>query len=87
METFSLKDVPKEALYLGLAGVLPYLATSTQTVYLAWEMNNAITTGHGYFISGETAELLMSVVEPIQIGYGAVVCPNCLLPETKRIIF
>ena len=65
--------MPKEALYLGLAGVLPYVATSAQTVYLAWEMNNAITTGSGHFISGETAELLMSVVEPIQIGYGAVV--------------
>ncbi|WEW60742.1 hypothetical protein PRK78_006229 [Emydomyces testavorans] len=72
-ETFSLQDVPKEALYLGLAGVVPYLATSLETVYLAWEMNNALTTGSGKFISGETAELLMNVIEPIQIGYGAVI--------------
>ncbi|EEP80463.1 conserved hypothetical protein [Uncinocarpus reesii 1704] len=72
-ETFSLKDVPKEALYLGLAGVMPYLATSLQTVYLSWEMNNALTTGSGKFISGESAELLMNVIEPLQIGYGAVI--------------
>ena len=56
-----------------MAGVIPYLATSLQTVYLAWEMNNALTLGSGRFISGQTAELFMSVVEPIQIGYGAVV--------------
>ncbi|KAI1909577.1 hypothetical protein LOZ66_006621 [Ophidiomyces ophidiicola] len=72
-ETFSLKDVPKEAMYLGMAGVIPYLATSLQTVYLSWEMNNALTTGSGRFISGETAEALMNVVEPLQIGYGAVI--------------
>ncbi|PGH28865.1 hypothetical protein GX50_08387 [[Emmonsia] crescens] len=72
-ETFSLKEVPKEALYLGLAGVLPYLATSLQTVYLAWEMNNAIATGEGYYISGPTAEMMMSILEPVQVGYGAVI--------------
>lgn len=65
--------MPKEALYIGLAGVVPYLATSLPTVYLAWEMNNAVTTGAGQYISGHTAELLMNVIEPIQIGYGAVV--------------
>ncbi|OJD27575.1 hypothetical protein ACJ73_01033 [Blastomyces percursus] len=72
-ETFSLKEVPKEALYLGLAGVLPYLATSLQTVYLSWEMNNAITTGTGYYITGQTAEMMMSILEPVQVGYGAVI--------------
>lgn len=60
-------------MYLGLAGVVPYVVTSLETVYLAWEMNNAVTTGSGYYISGHTAELLMGVIEPIQIGYGAVV--------------
>lgn len=68
-----MNEVPKEALYLGMAGVVPYLATSVQTAYLAWEMNNAVTTGSGAYISGPTAELLMNVLEPIQIGYGAVV--------------
>ncbi|EDN03683.1 DUF3429 superfamily domain containing protein [Histoplasma capsulatum] len=72
-DTFSLKDVPKEALYLGLAGVIPYVATSLQTVYLSWEMNNAITTGSGHYISGQTAEMMMSLIEPVQVGYGAVI--------------
>ncbi|EAS36229.3 uncharacterized protein CIMG_01583 [Coccidioides immitis RS] len=72
-DTFSLQDVPKEALYLGLAGVTPYVVTSLNTIYLAWEMNNALTTGSGKYISGETAELLMNVMEPIQVGYGAVI--------------
>lgn len=56
-----------------MAGVVPYLATSLETVYLAWEMNNAATTGSGFLISGETAELMLHMIEPLQIGYGAVV--------------
>ncbi|EEH40746.1 hypothetical protein PAAG_02722 [Paracoccidioides lutzii Pb01] len=72
-DTFSLKDVPKEALFLGMAGVLPYLATSLGTSFLSWEMNNAIATGTGHFISGATSEMLMGVLEPVQIGYGAVI--------------
>ncbi|PGH18614.1 hypothetical protein AJ79_00393 [Helicocarpus griseus UAMH5409] len=72
-DTFSLQDVPKEAMKLGMAGVIPYLATSASTVYLSWEMNNAVTTGAGAYMSGSTAELLMSILEPVQIGYGAVI--------------
>ncbi|KAN0071323.1 Protein of unknown function (DUF3429) domain containing protein [Elaphomyces granulatus] len=72
-DTFSLRDVPKEALYFGMAGVVPYLATSLETVYLAWEMNNAATTGSGFLISGQTAELMLHMIEPLQIGYGAVI--------------
>ena len=56
-----------------MAGVIPYLVTSLDTVYLAWEMSNAATTGSGYFISGQTAEALMHILEPVQVGYGAVV--------------
>jgi hypothetical protein len=56
-----------------MAGVVPYLVTSVDTAYLAWEMNNAATTGSGYLISGQTAEALMHILEPIQVGYGAVV--------------
>jgi hypothetical protein len=44
-----------------------------ETVYLAWEMNNASTTGSGFLISGESAELMLHIIEPLQIGYGAVV--------------
>lgn len=56
-----------------MAGVLPYLATSLSTVYLAWDINHAALTGSGFLMSGATAETLLHIVEPIQIGYGAVV--------------
>ncbi|KAL3479123.1 hypothetical protein BJX99DRAFT_223125 [Aspergillus californicus] len=72
-ETFSLQDVPKDALYLGMAGVIPYLATSLETVYLAYEVNRANATGDGLMFSGESAELMLHMLEPIQIGYGAVI--------------
>ncbi|KAI8935315.1 hypothetical protein NX059_007901 [Plenodomus lindquistii] len=68
--TFSLKDVPREAYYMGLAGTLPYLATSTSTVYLAWELNHA-TAGYGFLMSSANATYLLHLLEPIQIGYGA----------------
>jgi hypothetical protein len=72
-ETFSLKDVPKESLYIGAAGVLPYAATSLSTVYLAFDINHAHDHGSGYLFSPETAHQLLDLVTPIQIGYGAVV--------------
>lgn len=72
-DTFALKDVPREALYIGMAGVLPYLATSLSTVYLAWDINHAAANGSHFLIPPKTAELLLHIVEPIQIGYGAVV--------------
>ncbi|KAL1999580.1 hypothetical protein VTN02DRAFT_4310 [Thermoascus thermophilus] len=72
-ETFSLQEVPKEALYFGVAGVIPYLVTSLDTAYLAWEINRAASTGSGSLISGQTAELMLHMIEPIQIGYGAVI--------------
>ena len=58
-----------------MAGVLPYLATSLSTVYLAWDINHASLTGQGFLLSGDTAELLLHIIEPLQIGYGAVVRP------------
>ncbi|KAI9880557.1 MAG: hypothetical protein M1830_002256 [Pleopsidium flavum] len=72
-DTFALTEVPREALYIGMAGVLPYLATSLSTVYLAWDINHAATTGSGFLLSGNTAEMLLHIVEPLQIGYGAVI--------------
>lgn len=68
-----MSNVPKEALYLGMAGVIPYLATSLQTVFLSYEINRAAALGDGMIFSGETAELLLHMLEPIQVGYGAVV--------------
>jgi hypothetical protein len=72
-ETFSLRDVPREALYVGLAGVVPYLATSLTTVYLALDIQYAALHGEGFILSGDTAEKLLHVIEPIQLGYGATV--------------
>ena len=68
-----MSEVPREAFVLGMAGVLPYLATSISTVYLAWDINHAALTGSGFLLSGQTAELLLHIIEPLQIGYGAVV--------------
>jgi hypothetical protein len=72
-ETFSLADVPKESLYIGAAGVIPYAATSLSTVYLAYDINHAHDTGRGILFSPETAHQLLDMITPIQIGYGAVV--------------
>ncbi|KAI7156164.1 hypothetical protein KC349_g6452 [Hortaea werneckii] len=72
-ETFSLKGVPKEAYYVGMAGVIPYAATSLSTVYCAWEINRAAATGAGFLMSERTAELALHAIEPLQIGYGAVI--------------
>jgi len=69
-ETFSLTNVPKEAYYMGLAGTLPYLATSISTVYCSWEINHAVA-GYGYILSQTTATQLLHLLEPLQIGYGA----------------
>jgi hypothetical protein len=72
-ETFTLSHVPKEALYIGGAGVLPYAATSLSTVWLSYDINHAHGTGNGIIFSPETAHQLLDFVTPIQIGYGAVV--------------
>ncbi|KAI9888279.1 MAG: hypothetical protein M1814_000769 [Vezdaea aestivalis] len=72
-ETFDLSSVPREAYLIGLAGVLPYLATSASTFYLAWDINYAFLHGQGFLLSGEMAEKLLHLIEPIQVGYGAVI--------------
>ncbi|KAL4782854.1 hypothetical protein BJX76DRAFT_331660 [Aspergillus varians] len=72
-ETFSLNAVPKDALYLGVAGVVPYLVTSLETVYLAYEINHANVTGDGLIFSGQSAELMLHMLESVQVGYGAVI--------------
>lgn len=72
-DTFSLEEVPRQAYYIGLAGVLPYVATSLSTVYCAWELNYAAAAGTGFLMDGKTAELLLHILEPMQVGYGAAV--------------
>lgn len=72
-DTFSLTEVPRQAYILGLAGVLPYLATSLSTVVCAYEINHATAAGAGTVLSAPTAELLLHILEPLQVGYGAVI--------------
>lgn len=55
---------------MGLAGTLPYLATSISTVYCSWEINHAVA-GYGMFLSEKNATQLLGLLEPLQIGYGA----------------
>jgi hypothetical protein len=69
-ETFSLSEVPREAYYMGLAGTIPYLATSMTTVFCAWEINHS-TAGYGYLLDEKNATQLLHFIEPLQIGYGA----------------
>jgi hypothetical protein len=69
-DTFSLKAVPREAYYMGLAGTIPYLATSLTTVFCAWEINNS-TSGQGLLLDEKNATQLLHLLEPLQIGYGA----------------
>ena len=61
-------EVPRAALVMGLTGVVPYAVTSLTTLYIAWDVNH-----YGLLVSDQTAELLLHIIEPIQIGYGAVV--------------
>ncbi|KAG0652476.1 Transmembrane 69 [Hyphodiscus hymeniophilus] len=73
-DTFALTEVPRESLYIGAAGVIPYAATSLSTVYLAWDINHAaVSGGQGIMFSPETAHQLLDLITPIQIGYGAVI--------------
>lgn len=56
-----------------MAGVIPYMVTSLSTVVCAWEINHAAETGAGFLMNERSAEALLHIIEPIQVGYGAVV--------------
>ncbi|OBT57633.1 hypothetical protein VE04_05027 [Pseudogymnoascus sp. 24MN13] len=71
-DSFALREVPRESYYLGAAGTLPYMATSMATLYLSYGINH-VPTGSSLFFPLETAQYYLSVLEPIQIGYGAVI--------------
>ena len=72
-----MNEVPREAFVLGMAGLIPYVATSLSTVYLAFDINHATETGSGFLFSPHVAEQILHVIEPLQIGYGAVVRNPC----------
>jgi hypothetical protein len=83
-ETFDLSAVPRQAYYIGLAGVLPYLGTSLATVGCAYELNHNVA-GYGYILDAHTAETLLHILEPLQIGYGAVVSLRPLMLVTEKV--
>jgi hypothetical protein len=75
-DTFALSSVPFEAYALGLAGTLPYWATSFFTLFLSWNLDHPIPTdsallNHVLF-DHDTALFWLKTLEPIQVGYGAV---------------
>jgi len=72
-DTFDLSEVPRQAYILGFAGVLPYLGTSLATVGVAYEINSAHVHGTAMFMQAETAERVLHLLEPLQVGYGAVI--------------
>ncbi|KAK4041242.1 hypothetical protein C8A01DRAFT_15001 [Parachaetomium inaequale] len=76
-DTFALKTVPREAFTLGLAGTLPYLATSLSTVVLSWNLNTDWPTQshflNAFLLNHESAAHWLHILEPIQVGYGAVI--------------
>ncbi|KAF7541750.1 hypothetical protein G7Z17_g11886 [Cylindrodendrum hubeiense] len=75
-DTLSFSSVPRESHILGLAGTLPYMGTSLSTLFLSWDLNKDLPTGNSLYdsvlIDHDTARYLLSVIEPIQLGYGAV---------------
>jgi len=72
-ETFALNEVPKEVFWFGMGGLTPYVVTSVSTLYLAWDINYAAETGMGFLVSKETADYLLHILEPTQIGLGAII--------------
>ncbi|KAK5989476.1 hypothetical protein PT974_10998 [Cladobotryum mycophilum] len=76
-DTFRLDTVPRESHILGLTGTVPYFATSLSTVFLAWDLTKEWPTGNAFFdailVNHDTAKYLLDVIEPLQLGYGAVI--------------
>lgn len=82
-ETMALQDVPVDAFRLGMAGVLPYLATASATLFSAIEYNAAVK-GTSLVFNEQTAEQVLDILEPLQVGYGAVVCSIDTRPWRRR---
>ena len=72
-ETFALQEVPKEATFLGLSGLIPYVTTSATTLFLAYDVKHIHSHGVGYIFNEQQATTMLSYLEPLQIGYGAVI--------------
>ncbi|PNH38619.1 hypothetical protein VD0004_g8222 [Verticillium dahliae] len=76
-DTFELSDVPRQPYWLGLAGTIPYFGTSLATVYLSWDLNtdwpSSSTLINHIHMNHESAQYWLDFLEPVQLGYGAVI--------------
>lgn len=72
-DTFAMKEVPRDLSMMGLLGLTPYVFTSASTLFLAWDVNYGKIHGAPYLFTQETAQYLSDVLQPIQVGYGAVI--------------
>lgn len=76
-EALALGSVPPLSYQLGLAGTIPYLATSLATCYCSWNMNTEWPSQSQFLnhimVSNEQAAHYLHLLEPIQVGYGAVI--------------
>lgn len=76
-DTFRLDKTPHESHILGLMGTLPYFATSLSSVFLTWNLTKTLPTAHAFenmvLFDHDTARHLLSIIEPLQLGYGAVI--------------
>lgn len=47
------------------------------TLYLAWDLSTKLPTGNAIldtlYVNHDTARYLLSLIEPLQLGYGAVI--------------
>ncbi|KAH8766085.1 hypothetical protein F5883DRAFT_97176 [Diaporthe sp. PMI_573] len=76
-DALSLGQVPPISYQLGLAGTLPYLGTSLATTYLSWNLNTEWPSQsqfvNHFLMNHESANYYLHLLEPIQVGYGAVI--------------
>ncbi|CAK7273877.1 hypothetical protein SEPCBS57363_005873 [Sporothrix epigloea] len=76
-EALALTAVPRESYILGLGGTIPYFATSLSTIYLGWSLRHPYPTSstfaNSFLVSHDTAQYWLQLLEPIQLGYGAVI--------------
>jgi hypothetical protein len=56
-----------------MGGLIPYVVTSFSTLYLAWDINYAREVGMGFLVNKDTSESLLHLLEPTQIGLGAII--------------
>lgn len=75
----SLDGIPHPALWVGLAGTLPYLGTAVGSLFLSWNISKFHSDFVGSFsekfvvFSPETAEYWLPILQTVQVGYGACI--------------